>query len=98
MILMNTILRLMPLCLLPYASSVSADTLLFTTGRTLTGTVVKTNGDDVLVMMDFGTFNFSRANIKEVKTERAETAETRSTNRVAVFKTLLPLLAKQTWV
>jgi len=97
---MRNVLRLSSACLLLSmccVARVSADTLVFATGRTLTGTVVKTNGDDLLVMMDYGTFNFSRANIKEIRTEQVEIVELQNTNRLPPFKVLLPLLAKQGW-
>jgi hypothetical protein len=98
--IMKNVLRLPLVCLffgvicLPTAC---ADTVVFSTGRTLTGTVVRTNGDDVLLVMDYGAFNFSRASIKNIQTEQIEAADLHNTNRLASFKTLLLTLARQPW-
>lgn len=99
-LIMKKFLRLPLVCLflgaicLPLAR---ADTIILSTGRTLTGTAVRTNGDDVLLVMDYGAFNFSRASIKEIQTEQIEAAEIHNTNRLAIFKTVLLMLARQPW-
>jgi hypothetical protein len=80
-----------------YPPPVFADTVVFSNGRTLSGTVVRTNGDDVLIVTDFAAFNFSRGSIKEINVEQAESVEPSSTNRLAAFKVALALLAKQPW-
>ena len=74
-----------------------ADAIVFSNGRTLTGTAVRTNGDDVLLVMDYGAFNFSRASIKQIQTEQIEAVELHNTNRLAVFKAVLLMLARQPW-
>ncbi|MCX6915137.1 MAG: hypothetical protein NT167_19175 [Verrucomicrobia bacterium] len=74
-----------------------ADTIVLSTGRTLTGTAVRTNGDDVLLVMDYGAFNFSREFIKKIQTEEIEAAELHNTNRLASFKTVVLILARQAW-
>jgi hypothetical protein len=63
----------------------------------LTGTAVRTNGDDVLLVMDYGAYNFSRASITKIQTEQIEVAELHNTNRLAIFKTVLLILARQPW-
>ena len=93
------------LCLLLFCLSSGAtclplawgDTIVLSSGRTLIGTAVRTNGDDVLLVMDYGAFNFSRASIKKIQTEQLEAAELHNTNRLASFKTLLLILARQAW-
>jgi hypothetical protein len=74
-----------------------ADTIVLSTGRTLTGTAVRTNGDDILLVMDYGAFNFSRASIKKIQTEQLEAPELHNTNRLGSFRTLLLILARQAW-
>jgi hypothetical protein len=74
-----------------------ADTIVLSSGQALTGTALRTNGDNVFVMMDHAAFNFSRANIKEIKLDQRKLAEPRGTNRLPAFKFIVSLLAKQPW-
>ncbi len=75
-----------------------ADTLVFSKGDPITGTVIQTNGEDLLFLTDHGTFNFGRSNIKEIKFDRnADASQTRSTNRLPDFKTAVLSLSGQTW-
>ena len=68
-------------------SPVFADTLILNSGATISGTVIQTNGDDLLLLMNYAAFNFSRANIKEIRNGPVETAESTSPERA---KDLLP--------
>jgi hypothetical protein len=74
-----------------------ADTLVFPTGPSISGTILQTNGEDVLLWTGYSAYSFSRANIKAIKFERAETAEVNSTNRLPDTKDLVLLLSKQPW-
>ena len=92
-ILIVSLLASCPLAL-PVAS---ADTLVFPTGRTVRGTVLQTNGEEVLMWTGYSAYNFSLANVKTIKFERAEAAEVNSTNRLPSTTDLILLLSKQPW-
>lgn len=79
------------------ASQVFGDTLVMLNNSTVSGTVIQTNGDDMLLLMDYAAFNFSRANIKKIKTEPTKAVELSSTNRLSDFKHLVLFLSQQTW-
>jgi hypothetical protein len=89
-------------CLLLFAvacvPSAFGDSLTLVTGRTLTGTLARTNGDDVLLVMDYAAFNFSRNSIKEIVVDQTENTELRDTNRIPAFRLIVSLLARQGWV
>lgn len=85
------------LCAVACTPLAFADTVVFSSGRTMDGTVVRTNGNDVLVVADCAAFNFSRESIKEIRTEHVEVVEVNNTNRLAPFRLALARLAKQAW-
>ena len=59
-----------------------ADTLVFSSGRTVSGTVLQTNESNILLLTDYGALNYSPSIIKEVRMERAEELDVASTNRL----------------
>ena len=65
--------------------------------RSVTGTVLQTNGDNVLLLTDFGTLNYSLGIIKEIKIERAEAVEFSATNRLPDAKNLVLFLSRLPW-
>jgi hypothetical protein len=77
--------------------STLADKLIFTKGDPLTGTVLRTNNEEVLFMTSFGTMRFALTSIKEIKIDHAEVGESLSTNRIPTFTNLLALLSAQSW-
>jgi len=77
-------------------TNVSADTLVLQT-RSVTGTVLQTNGDNVLLLTDYGTLNYSLGIIKEIKIERAEAVEFSATNRLPDAKNLVLFLSRLPW-
>jgi hypothetical protein len=79
----------------PALTVVSAGTLVFPSGRSVDGTILQTNGNDVLLLIGFSAYNFSLATIKEIKFERAEVAEYKSTSRLPNPKDLILRLSKQ---
>lgn len=94
----------MPFCLLcallisaTLPLSARADKLIFAKGDPLTGTVLRTNDEEVLFMTDFGTMRFALASLKEIKIDYAEIVESLSTNRIPTFTNLLALLSAQPW-
>jgi hypothetical protein len=74
-----------------------ADTLVFSTGHTVSGTVIQTNGDDLLVLTPYAAYNFSRSNIKEIKTEPAGAARSAVGNAFPDFHQTILFLSKQSW-
>ena len=78
-------------------SALAVDTVVLASGTSLAGTVVRTNGDDILLVTDCAAFNFWRGSIKEIKTGQAEMVGLTSTNRLSPFKVALTTLAQQSW-
>jgi hypothetical protein len=74
-----------------------ADTLVFSSGRTVSGTVLQTNESNILLLTDYGALNYSPSIIKEVRMERAEELDVASTNRLPASKQALLLLSRQPW-
>jgi hypothetical protein len=74
-----------------------ADTLVFSSGRTVNGTVLQTNENNILLLNDYGALNYSRSIIKEVRIERAEDLYVASTNRFPSSKQALLLLSRRPW-
>ena len=77
--------------------STRADKLIFAKGDPLSGTVLRTNNEEVLFMTSFGTMRFALASIKEIKIDHVEVVESLSTNRIPPFTNLLALLSVQSW-
>lgn len=77
--------------------SAFADTLVFSSGRTVSGIVLQTNDVNVLMLTDYGALNYSPAIIKEIKMERAESVDPYGTNRIPDSKNLLLRLSRQPW-
>jgi len=97
---MKAILRLFLLCVTiggACGSVTLADTLLFTNGRTVSGKVIQTNGDEILVLTPYAAYNYSRAHLKEIKTEAEEFASPSNTNRVSDFRQAILVLSSQFW-
>jgi hypothetical protein len=97
---MKTILQFCFICLSAWSFSSSlafADTLVLSTGPTISGTVLQTNNDDILLLTDYAAFNFSKSNTKEIKIERAETAQSLNADRIPDFRKVVLLLSKQSW-
>ncbi|MGO8928198.1 MAG: hypothetical protein ACLQU3_15115 [Limisphaerales bacterium] len=78
-------------------SALGVDTVLLKSGTSLTGTVVRTNGDDILLVTDCAAFNFWRGSIREIKTEQGEAVGLANTNRLSPFKVALTTMAQQSW-
>jgi hypothetical protein len=71
--------------------------LVFSNNRTISGTVLQTNDDEVLLLTGYAAFNFSKSNIKEIKTERGEVVQPLKADRFPDFKKTVLLLSKQVW-
>ena len=79
------------------ASPTFADMIVLPSDQELTGEIIQTNQDDVLILTRFEAFNYSRTRIKQISAEPTETAELSSTNRMSDFETAILLLSKQSW-
>ncbi len=84
------------LCLVEF-NDASADTIEMSNGQTFTGTLVQTNGDDVLVLTRYAAFDFSKASIKLVKPETSKSTEDSETNKLPDFQKIIQSLCQQTW-
>jgi len=74
-----------------------ADTLLFLNGRTVSGTVLQTNGDEILLLTPYAAYNYSRAHLKEITIEPEEAPRSSNTNRLSDFKQAILVLSRQLW-
>ncbi|MES3030965.1 MAG: hypothetical protein V4697_00970 [Patescibacteria group bacterium] len=76
---------------------VRADIVDFSDGGTTTGTVLRTNGNDVLILLETDTLLCARSNIQSITFAPVESSPTSRTARLPNFKTILLALNKQTW-
>src|SRR5437016_5914002 len=80
-----------------------ADIITLKSGRTMKGTVLQTNEDNVLILADYGTANLPPNLIDNIKPEPNKQPKTLSTNtvtldsRVFEWKTVVSKLATQWW-
>jgi hypothetical protein len=74
-----------------------ADTVVLSNGGTVDGIVVRTNGEELLVVTDYTAFNFWRGSVKEIKTDPAGARELSRADRLPSFKLALRTLAAQAW-
>jgi hypothetical protein len=65
--------------LLPPA--ILADTLTFSSGRSISGTVLQTNGDNLLLLTDYATFRFSRSGLKAIEIAQTPSFKRRARRR-----------------
>ena len=97
---MKTNLSLVLACLSTWffcESILFGDTLVFPTGRTLSGAILQTNGDDLLVLTKYAAFNFSKTSFKEIKVELAGVSEFSKAGRLPDFKEAILFLSKKSW-
>jgi hypothetical protein len=76
-----------------------ADTITFQNNKTIQGTVLQTNGENVLVLVDYGTMRFGAASLKSIRPDQTTTirAATASTNRLPQFKSAMVQLCRESW-
>jgi hypothetical protein len=63
----------------------------------MTGLVLQTNHDEVLLLTDYGMMRFALTSLKAIKIDEIEATEIKSTNRLPTFKTFITLLNRQSW-
>jgi hypothetical protein len=83
--------------LLASCLEVRTETVVLSSGKTINGTIIRTNGNDLMLLTDYGTFNFGSDNIKEIKSANPEAAEAPITKRFPEFKTAVLALSRQAW-
>lgn len=74
-----------------------ADTIIFSNNRTVSGTILQTNDDEVLLLAGTAAFNFSKSNIKEIKLEPALVSQNLKTERLPDFNQTVLFLSQQSW-
>ncbi len=79
------------------APLVFADTLILVNDSTISGTVLQTNGDEILLLSDNAAFNYKKSNLKEIKVEPLQVSQSINTERLPDFKYAILLLSKQSW-
>jgi len=92
---MKIIFCLFAIC--SHLSLVSADTLVLFNDHSVNGTVIQTNADELVLLTDFGTFNFPTGGVKQIKFDQPEVPATTGRNRFPDFKALALRLSKESW-
>jgi hypothetical protein len=92
-------LHVIAFCLvLSFSHSLSADTLTFQNNKTIQGTVLQTNGENVLVLVDYGTMRFGAASLKNIRHDQTTIrSAAASTNRLPQFKSAMVQLCRESW-
>lgn len=93
--------RVAPLLLVPlFALAVPqalADTFVLSDGRTLIGTPLQTNGNNLLILGEYGTLNCPRDLVRQVQPTADAPSPIGSGERLSTFRQTLLLLSQQTW-
>jgi len=74
-----------------------ADKLVFSNGPTISGTVLQTNGDEILLLTQYAAYNYSRSHLKEIEIEADHLNPDSNTNRFSDFKRTIRALSRQFW-
>jgi hypothetical protein len=77
--------------------SAKSDTVTFSDGHALSCTVLQTNGDDLLLLLPHGAFNYSKSRVKEISLEDFKDPFSSGSERLANFKQAALLLSKELW-
>jgi hypothetical protein len=83
-------------CLLP-VTPVFGDKLVMINDRIVTGTVLETNVNNVLLLTDYGTIKYPVAAVKEIRIDQSSLVEAVITNTLPDSKTIILRLHKQPW-
>ena len=76
---------------------VFADTLVFVNDSTISGTVLQTNDDEIVLLAGDAAFNYKKSSLKEIKVEPLQASQPSKTERLPDFKNTVLLLSKQSW-
>jgi hypothetical protein len=88
---------LLPIGFLLIVLPAFADKLVLVGDQTITGTVLQTNEDHVLLLTDYGTESIIRSIIRKTSIDRINRAEMSGTNRLPDSKGLILFLSEQPW-
>ncbi len=67
------------------APPIFADTLIFVNDTTISGTVLQTNDDEILLLSDDAAFNYKKSNLKEIKIEPLQVSQSIKTERLGDY-------------
>lgn len=81
--------------LIPIVSN--ADTLTLPSGRTIAGTVIQTNGDEIVLLTKYGTYNFAKPNLKSIKLDTPEQQGVTVKTRLADLQTVAFSVSGRSW-
>jgi hypothetical protein len=82
---------------LAIAPAAFADRLLLLGDRTVEGTVLQTNGDNIVLLTDYGTLTYSRGLVKEIIVEQTKKAKQSASGRFPDSRNIILLLNRQPW-
>ncbi|HEX9046546.1 MAG TPA: hypothetical protein VF988_05920, partial [Verrucomicrobiae bacterium] len=95
---MKTIRYLVYFCALTLTATQGfADTVLLSNGNSVSGTVVQTNGDVILLLTDDAAFNYAKSDVKEIKSSPPPTTLLATEERLPNFRNAVLSLSRQTW-
>lgn len=78
--------------------SSKADVVVLESGKVITGNVLQSDADGVLVQMEYGTFRYPASMIKDVRKEKmAAPSESPSTQRIPNWAKIVSILSTNTW-
>lgn len=75
---------------------VLADTVVFSNNNSLSGTIIQTNGDVVLLLTENVAFNYSKSDLKEIKTE-PQSPKSAPNGKLPNFQSAILLLSQEPW-
>ncbi|HXC34357.1 MAG TPA: hypothetical protein VNV43_00680 [Candidatus Acidoferrales bacterium] len=83
--------------LLQFCLTTRADVIILQNGDVMTGTILQTNSDDVLVRFDYGTYSYPQSQIKDVRVETNASPVQYSPQRVPNWAEIISALATNSW-
>jgi hypothetical protein len=87
-------------CIIALLSNPTAalpDTLVFPNDSTVSGIVVQTNSETILLLTEDAAYNYSKSGLKEIKIESLPSSKSGDDNKLPSFQNAVLLLSKQGW-
>lgn len=78
-------------------STMHGETLVLSSDRVVDGTIIQTNGNDLVLLTDYGIFKFGTAGIKAIQASQPELSVVENTNRLPNFRTAILSLSRRKW-
>jgi hypothetical protein len=97
---MRTDIRLFSACLfmsLFLATQAFSDMLVFKDGHSVSGTIIQTNNDTLLLLANGGAFSYSTSSIKEVRSDQWLATTVSNDARLPCLYSAILFVSKQTW-